>query len=174
MPGNFDFRIKQSVVMQALDVYKKMEVLLEKEKEIQLQNVRNMDGSWKGNASLATQRIMLNFMENGSYGETYRQVKAMRESLESALPRINAMLVRCEEFPKQFKSNDYVPPYVPAEGNNTEYNDGILSLDYDRIDSIKDACDKVMETTDSLTKSLADIVGECAGLIDGAGKSFTE
>ena len=94
MPSNFDFRIKQSAVVRALETYRKMEALLEKEKENQLQNVRNMEGSWKGSASVAARRNMEHFVENGIYGQTYGQVKAMRKSLESALPRINALLVR--------------------------------------------------------------------------------
>lgn len=167
MDNSRDFRIKQSVWVQAVDVYKEMEKQLKAEKDKQKGNLTYTKKYWQGAAADTMYSAMNGFLDTGDYAKAYEQVHKMRVFLEEALPEINALLVRCEGFREQLNSDSYVEPMRPAAGNNTEHNGGILSLNYDRIAMIKNLCNEIEAENRSLRYELEGIMDSCSGSVDG-------
>lgn len=167
MDNSRDFRIKQSVWVQALEVYKGMEDLLKAEKEKQQGNIAYTKKHWQGTAADTMYSAFTGFLDSGDYAKAYEQVKKMRIFLEDSLPEINALLARCEGFMDQLTSDSYVEPIRPAVGNNAERNGGILSLNYNRIATIKNLCNEIEEENKSLRYELESIMDSCGGLVGG-------
>ena len=167
MDSLFDFRIKQSVCVQTLESYSKMQSLLKAEMENQQQNTVVMGQSWSGKSAGSYVDATGFFFREGSYNRAYRQVKGMREALSEALPEINALLARCEGFLDQLQSDTYVEPVIPVKGDNTSRNGDILSLNYGVIGVVKDLCDAIEEENNSLTAVLKKIISNCGDLLEG-------
>lgn len=167
MDNSRDFRIKQSVWVQAVEVYKEMEKELKAEKDKQKGNLTYTKKYWQGAAADTMYSAMNGFLDTGDYAKAYEQVQKMRVFLEEALPDINALLVRCEGFREQLNSDSYVEPVRPAAGNNTEHNGGILALNYDRIAMIKNLCNEIEAENRSLRYELEGIMDSCSGSVDG-------
>lgn len=174
MSNEFDFRIKQSVYRQALEIYRKMEALLQTEKENQQNNALTMKQNWASSSADTFLRENNLFLENGNYRSAYEQVKSMREVIEDTLPEVNALLARCEGFYDQLNSDSYVEPIKPAGDDATIRNGGILSLNYDMIAVIKDRCDIISEENHTLRDTLKSIMNECRGEIDGTDSYLAE
>ncbi len=169
----FDFRINQPVYVQALESYSRLEALLETEKEKQAENNIKMEQLWKGESAGIYGKDANAFLCNGRYDHAYTQVKGLRELLEDTLPEVNDLLVRCEGFTDQLKSDSYVAPVSPAKGDNTSRNGGILSLNYDMIGVIKDLCDQIEEEGRTLAVTIKSAMESCASLVEGVGEELT-
>lgn len=167
MSNEFDFRIKQSVYRQALDIYRKMEALLQTEKENQQNNALTMKQNWDSSSADTFLRENNLFLENGNYRSAYEQVKSMREVIEDTLPEVNALLARCEGFYDQLNSDSYVEPIKPTEDDSTIRNGDVLSLNYDTIAVLKDTCDMISEENNLLQETLLDIMNDCEGEVSG-------
>ena len=115
MNRGFDFRIKQSVYVQALETYKKMETLLDAERTKQQEKAASMNQNWNGISAAAYQNASKFYYDQGKYEETYNQVKGMRSLREETLPTMNALLSRCEGFVDQLNSDSYIEPTVIKE-----------------------------------------------------------
>ena len=166
MSNEFDFRIKQSVYVQALDTYKRAEERLAEEREAQKSNMSYMRNNISGSSSDALEIATSSFFSPyGAYDKAWAQVKCMREMLEETLPEINALMARCEEFPEQLQSDSYIEPIRPAEGNNTSRNGDILSLNYDKVAVIKDTCDQIAELGQEIGSELESIMESCEGVL---------
>ena len=121
---NYDFQLNQPVRIRSLEAYRELGEALE-EGRISLSDVaQSVEDVNNGATVEALRSAMPVFLEDGIYGQTYRQVKAVRACMEGALPRINALLSWCEQFQKELGSDTYVDLYVPPEGSNVPYNGG--------------------------------------------------
>ena len=175
MSNEFDFRIKQSVYVQALDTYKKAEKKLAEEREAQKSNMSYMRNNISGSTSDALEIATGSFFSPyGAYDKAWAQVKCMRDMLEDTLPEINALMARCEEFPEQLQSDNYIEPIRPAEGNNTSRNGDILSLNYDKVAVIKDTCDQIAELGQEIGSELESIMQSCSGVLSGVNHDMEE
>lgn len=166
----YDFRISQPALVQALEAYREMENVLLREGRKQKENVTNMKKNWYGEAAATFTDKYRDFLEEGSYGQAYEQVKGMREALEEALPFVNRLLARCEGFAEELLSDSYEEPVRPAEGDNREWNGGILSLDYSTIEAICYTCDEIYEENKRLAGELASIIESCSSVMDVSGE----
>ncbi len=168
MSSEFDFRIKQSAYVQALETYRRAEERLLEEREAQRSNLKTMSNSMEGNSADALEIATGSFFSPyGAYDKAWAQVKCMRELMEDTLPEMNALMARCEEFPEQLRSDYYIEPIRPAAGNNTSRNGDILSLNYDKIAVLKDTCDKVSELAQQIGDEMVSIMQSCSGPLGG-------
>lgn len=175
LSSEFDFRIKQSVYVQALDTYKRAEEKLAEEREEQKSNMSYMRNNISGSSSDALEIATSSFFSPyGAYDRAWAQVKCVREMLEDTLPEINALMARCEEFPEQLQSDNYIEPIRPAAGNNTSRNGDILSLNYDKVAVIKDSCDQIAELGQEIGEELESIMQSCSGPLGGVNHDMEE
>ena len=99
---NYDFQLSQPVWIRSLEAYRISEEALE-EGKIGLSDIaQSIEDVNNGATVEALRSAMPVFLEDGIYGQTYRQVKAVRACMEGALPRINALLSWCEQFQKEY------------------------------------------------------------------------
>lgn len=153
--------------MQALDIYRKMEALLQTEKENQQNNALTMKQNWTSASADTFLRENNLFLKSGNYRSAYDQVKEMREVIEDTLPEVNTLLARCEGFLDQLQSDSYVEPIRPTGDDTTIRNGDILSLNYDMIAVVKDTCDIISEENKELKDALHSIMNDCAGEVNG-------
>lgn len=168
--NEYDFRIYQPDLVRVLEVYRQMEYTLETGRERLSSDIADTEKDWTGPAADAVRTEMTYFLESGDYAEAYRKVREMRIFIEESLPEINFLLARCEGFTDELGSDEYVAPVRPADGDNTKRNGGMLSLNYDMVPRIADACAHVVEENNALTGKLAGIMNDCSGLIEGTGQ----
>lgn len=164
---DYDFRISQSACRRALTAYKDMEVRMNNVGEQIREHFNLPELHWEGKFREITQAAIFRFLKDGFYFKSLEKVKNMRICLEEALPQINELLARCEGFIDQLQSTFYVEPVKPAEDDNTERNGGILSLNYDYISKITEACDSILEENTALTEVLSNVIDDCGFLLDG-------
>lgn len=173
MDNLFDFRIKQSVCVQALEIYQKMQSLLMAEIENQEQNTTIMGQSWSGQSAGVYADATGFFLREGPYNRAYSQVKGMQEVLKAALPEINALLTRCGGFLNQLQSDYYVDQGTLEKKENNFENGDILSLNYDMIGRVEDLCDAVEEENAALTAALKEIISGCGDVVEGTAEDLS-
>ncbi|MBE5885258.1 MAG: hypothetical protein E7284_02510 [Lachnospiraceae bacterium] len=161
-----EFRIEQSSLIQALEQYREMKTVLEEERE-NLQNIISQESSkWQGAAAEAAVSSMNSFLQTGEYNEAYECVRKVRLCMEDTLDQVSALLVRCEDFPKQLESDTYIESMRPACGDYTLRNGGVLYLDYGKAMVIPDLCDQISEAAEYLGTVLKQSMEDCRGIID--------
>jgi len=161
-----EFRIEQSSLIQALEHYREMETVLEEERE-NLQNIISQESSkWQGEAAEVAVSSMNSFLQTGEYNEAYECVRKVRLCMEDTLDQVSALLVRCEDFPKQLESDTYIESMRPACGDYTLRNGGVLYLDYGKAMVIPDLCDQISEAAEYLGTVLKQSMEDCRGIID--------
>lgn len=170
----YDFRISQPACVRAIEAYKKMEERMEAEQENTENIFKSENIMWQGASRDSTNDFMHGFFHDGLFNITYENVKAMRVCLEEALPQINGLLARCEGFIDQLQCDSYVEPVKPVEDDSTEWNSGILALNYDYIPKILDLCDAILAKNTTLTMALASVISGCSSLLDGTDEDLQE
>ena len=84
---NYDFQLNQPVWIRSMEAYRELEEALE-EGRISLSDVAQSVEDVNNGATVEALRSAIPvFLEDGIYGQTYRQVKAVRACMEGALPR---------------------------------------------------------------------------------------
>jgi len=167
--GNWDFYIKQTTLMQAIEAYQEMANTLAREKIEIIQASDKVLRDWRGNAAHSTCYNIRNMLAKGIYYRSCREIGIMRRCLEESLPWIGEILKRSEEFTDQLENDDYVELHMSADDydNVPIRNGGVLCINYSKVETITQYCDKVAELTDKVTQKLINVVDDCEYLLGG-------
>lgn len=163
----FDFRITQSVCIQALEIYTALVNKLIEEQDNQETNVNLTTQEWTGEAADTFSMGVTSFLQHGQFASAMAQAKAMKELWESALPEINSLLIRSEGFIDQLDSSGYVEPSKTNEYNIGIINGGVLSLNYALVPVIVSLCSQISEEIMQFENQTIEIMESCNDLVDG-------
>ncbi len=126
----YDFRIDQPAFVQALNEYKNYIRLLE-ERQSDLEQIRDrMAKSCTGLATAANIQVYRKQLTEGNFAVACKNMDSLRGIMEETLHEINALLVRCEDFPTTLEVDDYAEPAPVLQSDATTRNGGTLALNY--------------------------------------------
>ena len=86
--------------------------------------------------------------------------------MDEELGNINRLMARCEQLGRQLLQDEYVAPVLPADGDDTIYNDGYLTMDYDYIPYVNAAIDNALQSADEGRDILLEAAEICSEVMD--------
>ena len=170
----YDFRIDQPAFVQALNEYENYIRLLG-ERQSDLEQIRDrMAKSCTGLATAANIQVYRKQLTEGNFAVACKNMDSLRGIMEETLHEINALLVRCEDFPKKITLKDRYTMMRPALGDNRVRNGGILSLNYEKTLQIYDKCDLIESAAQGIRNDLVAIVNNLNGELTNSGELQTK
>lgn len=170
----YDFYITRSVCVKTIEAYKMMEDVLEREQRRITHAVENADSFWLSDTKDVLKSALPILFSIGVYGKTCEKVHAMRVCMEEALPEVNELLARAENLSDQLRSDSYVEPLRPADGDNTSRNGGIVAFNYGYVGEIAETCDMILARNRLMTRAFANIINNCSSLLSGTDEDLEE
>ncbi len=170
----YDFRIDQPAFVQALNEYENYIRLLG-ERQSDLEQIKNnMARSCTGLATAKNIELYRKQLTEGNFAVACKNMDSLRGIMEETLHEINALLVRCEDFPKKITLKDQYAMMRPAVGDNRVRNGGILSLNYEKTLQIYAKCDLIERAAQGIRNDLVAIVNNLNGELTNSGELQTK
>ena len=160
------FKLYQPHYTKTLDEYKNLEQTLIDEKERQLSIMSQVQGRWKGQAAETFTALYQEFLTKGEYFRAQFINSREIEIMDGELGNINRLMARCEQLGRQLQQDEYVSPVLPADGDDTIYNDGYLTMDYDYIPYVNAAIDNALQSADEGRDILLEAAEICSEVMD--------
>ncbi len=154
----YDFRINQPAFVQALGGYKSSITTLTT-RQTELEQIKNnMARSCTGMAVAANIDLYRKQLSEGNFAIACLNMEKLSVAMEEALPEINALLVRCEDFYASLDMDNYLGPPSVISGDCSGRNGGWLALNYQRVATINVLCNSAVSIGDALYRELSTIV----------------
>lgn len=157
------FRLYEPAFEAALEDWGKLSRMLQVEKENQQMIMNTMSQAWVGKTQQDFENICKDLVTTGLYQQTSEIVERVYRIQYDLLPKIVAQMARCEKLPEQLEQDDYIPPYLSGYGY---YNDGLLALDEDYVESCNNAAEEAVVQATEMRNLLYRAMDACDGLID--------
>ena len=160
------FHIKKSEFEQASEAWDKMLDVLKKEGENQVATVNNMlSTNWTGRTAEMTSDLTGRFMQSGVFGQAYDMTEKMCQAFHDALPKMNALMKRCENLSEYLMEDDYEET-IFEEIEEGLFNDGDLTINEEYLTSFNAACDDVCTNAEAGRDIIQRMMDKCGGLVD--------
>lgn len=157
------FQIHSGDYADMIEAYKKLETVLEEERETLQAVVDKSEQSMSGNAIYAFQQGYKRTLNLGAYAKLMEHLKSMYTSMEELQPLMNQIIAEGKLLGEQLDSDDLLYPGVSdvVASSNSE-----IVLDDAYTNLITSGCDEVLDLGDSLKTSMETVFSYCEGLLD--------
>ncbi len=143
---------------ESIEAYAELKRVMKKERDTQLQEIRSVNGKWKGKASSMFRYTYEKMLVDGSYEQALGQVNGICGIMEEAWIQIEKLKSMCDNFDSCLPGG--------KSCYTVESLSGELMLESSIIPRIDDCCDTIMETGSEFKSTMQDVMDMCGGIID--------